>query len=143
MTTVAVANGQYFGGGMRVAPTADTSDGRFEVTVWSGYTLLDFALKSRRIYDGTHARSCPGRGRFPRASSRPKARRRCFWTWTGSSRDASLCAQSFSRAPSTSRVRLVWPTQSVTQPPRRCYNPPESHEFAHQLYWQCFRRHCT
>jgi YegS/Rv2252/BmrU family lipid kinase len=43
-----------FGGGMRVAPSADTSDGRFEVTVWSGYTLLDFALKSRRIYDGTH-----------------------------------------------------------------------------------------
>jgi YegS/Rv2252/BmrU family lipid kinase len=54
ITTVAVANGQYFGGGMRVAPTADPSDGRFEVTVWSGYGLLDFALKSRRIYDGTH-----------------------------------------------------------------------------------------
>jgi YegS/Rv2252/BmrU family lipid kinase len=54
ITTVAVANGQYFGGGMRVAPTADTADGHFDVTVWSGYTLKDFALKSRRIYNGTH-----------------------------------------------------------------------------------------
>ena len=54
ITTVAVANCQYFGGGMRVAPTADPSDGHFDVTVWSGYTLLDFALKSKRIYDGTH-----------------------------------------------------------------------------------------
>ncbi len=54
ITTVAVANGQYFGGGMRVAPTADPSDGAFDVTVWSGYSLVDFALKSRRIYDGTH-----------------------------------------------------------------------------------------
>ncbi|MGO9830173.1 MAG: diacylglycerol/lipid kinase family protein [Myxococcaceae bacterium] len=54
ITTVAVANCQYFGGGMRVAPTADPSDGHFDVTVWSGYTLKDFALQSRRIYDGTH-----------------------------------------------------------------------------------------
>ena len=63
VTTVAVANGQYFGGGMRVAPTADPCDGRFEVTVWSGYTLLDFALKSRRIYDGTHVQ-LPGTRTF-------------------------------------------------------------------------------
>ncbi len=54
ITTVAVANCQYFGGGMRVAPTADPGDGQFDVTVWSGYTLKDFALQSRRIYDGTH-----------------------------------------------------------------------------------------
>jgi YegS/Rv2252/BmrU family lipid kinase len=63
ITTVAVANGQYFGGGMRVAPTADPSDGTFEVTVWSGYTLVDFALKSRRIYNGTHTQ-LPGTRTF-------------------------------------------------------------------------------
>jgi YegS/Rv2252/BmrU family lipid kinase len=63
ITTVAVANGQYFGGGMRVAPTADTSDGHFDVTVWSGYTLLDFALKSGRIYSGTHVQ-LPGTRTF-------------------------------------------------------------------------------
>jgi len=63
VTTVAVANGQYFGGGMRVAPTADPSDGYFDVTVWSGYTLFDFAFKSRRIYDGTHV-ALPGTRTF-------------------------------------------------------------------------------
>jgi len=56
ITTVAVANGQYFGGGMRVAPQADPADGLFDVTIWSGYRLKDFALKSRTIYDGTHVR---------------------------------------------------------------------------------------
>lgn len=54
ITSLAVANGRYFGGGMMVAPTAVTSDGVFEVTVWSGYGLTDFALKSASIYDGTH-----------------------------------------------------------------------------------------
>ncbi len=63
ITTVAVANGQYFGGGMRVAPTADPSDGAFDVTVWSGYTLLDFALKSRHIYSGSHVQ-LPGTRTF-------------------------------------------------------------------------------
>jgi YegS/Rv2252/BmrU family lipid kinase len=56
ITTLAVANGQYFGGGMRVAPDADPSDGLLDVTVWSGYGLKDFALKSASIYDGTHVR---------------------------------------------------------------------------------------
>jgi YegS/Rv2252/BmrU family lipid kinase len=54
ITTVAAANGRYFGGGMCVAPGADPCDGQFDITVWSGYSLTDFALKSRRIYDGTH-----------------------------------------------------------------------------------------
>ena len=56
ITTLAVANGQYFGGGMRVAPEADPSDGQFDVTIWSGYHLKDFALKSASVYDGRHAR---------------------------------------------------------------------------------------
>ena len=56
ITTVAVANGQYFGGGMKVAPEADPSDGSFDVTIWSGYHLKDFALKSASVYDGRHVR---------------------------------------------------------------------------------------
>jgi len=56
ITTLAIANGQYFGGGMRVAPEADPSDGQFDVTVWSGYHLKDFALKSASVYDGRHVR---------------------------------------------------------------------------------------
>jgi YegS/Rv2252/BmrU family lipid kinase len=56
VTTLAVANGQYFGGGMRVAPEADPSDGQLDVTIWSGYHLKDFALKSASVYDGRHVR---------------------------------------------------------------------------------------
>lgn len=53
-TMVAAANGQYFGGGMWVAPDAQPDDGLFDVTVWSGLRLRDFALKSRYLYDGRH-----------------------------------------------------------------------------------------
>lgn len=54
ITTVSVANGKYFGGGMKVAPGADVSDGLFDVTIWSGYGLADFVIKSQGVYDGSH-----------------------------------------------------------------------------------------
>lgn len=54
ITVVAVANGQYFGGGMWVAPEARTDDGVFDVTIWSGYGLMDFVTKGRMLYDGRH-----------------------------------------------------------------------------------------
>ncbi len=54
VTTLAVANGRYFGGGMLVAPDADPADGVFDVTLWSGYTLADFALKRKGVYSGAH-----------------------------------------------------------------------------------------
>jgi len=54
VTTLSVANGKYFGGGMKVAPEADVSDGQFDVTIWSGYGLSDFVLKSAGIYSGDH-----------------------------------------------------------------------------------------
>lgn len=56
VTTVAVANGKYFGGGMKVAPEADVSDGLFDVTIWSGYGLSDFVVKGAGLYSGAHAR---------------------------------------------------------------------------------------
>jgi len=56
VTTLAVANGRYFGGGMCVAPQADPSDGLFDITIWTGYGLTDFALKSKAIYDGSHVK---------------------------------------------------------------------------------------
>lgn len=56
VTTVAVANGRYFGGGMFVAPDADTSDGQFDVTVWRGFGPSDFVLKSPSIYSGQHVK---------------------------------------------------------------------------------------
>jgi YegS/Rv2252/BmrU family lipid kinase len=54
VTTLSVANGKYFGGGMKVAPEADVSDGIFDVTVWSGYGLTDFVIKSKGVYSGAH-----------------------------------------------------------------------------------------
>jgi YegS/Rv2252/BmrU family lipid kinase len=54
VTTLAVANGRYFGGGMKVAPEADVSDGLFDVTIWTGYGLSDFVLKSAGVYSGAH-----------------------------------------------------------------------------------------
>ncbi len=55
VTTLSVANGKFFGGGMKVAPDADVSDGLFDVVVWSGYGLTDFVVRSRGIYSGAHA----------------------------------------------------------------------------------------
>jgi YegS/Rv2252/BmrU family lipid kinase len=54
VTTLAIANGKYFGGGMMVAPEARLDDGKFHVTIWSGYRLSDFVLKSGSMYDGSH-----------------------------------------------------------------------------------------
>lgn len=56
VTTFAIANGRYFGGGMMVAPEARLEDGLFHLTIWSGYTLADFITKSGGMYDGTHIR---------------------------------------------------------------------------------------
>lgn len=54
ITVVAVGNGRFFGGGMKVTPNADVSDGIFDVTYWSGYTLSDFVFKQGGIYNGKH-----------------------------------------------------------------------------------------
>ncbi len=54
ITVIAVGNGKFFGGGMKVTPTADVSDGIFDVTIWSGYTLSDFIFKQGGIYSGKH-----------------------------------------------------------------------------------------
>jgi len=54
VNTVAIANGIYFGGGMKVAPMADPADGLLNVIV-----LADFDLKAQlsdpgRLYRGDH-----------------------------------------------------------------------------------------
>ena len=54
ITVVAVGNGKYFGGGMKVSPAADVSDGIFDVTLWSGFGVSDFIFKQRGIYNGGH-----------------------------------------------------------------------------------------
>ena len=56
VTSLVIANGKYFGGGMMVAPEARLDDGQFHVTIWSGYGLFDFVLKGASMYDGSHVR---------------------------------------------------------------------------------------
>lgn len=51
---IAICNGRYFGGGMQVAPMAELDDGRFEVVSIAGRSKVEFALASRKIYDGSH-----------------------------------------------------------------------------------------
>jgi YegS/Rv2252/BmrU family lipid kinase len=50
---VAACNGRMFGGGMRLAPTADLSDGQLDIVVWDHMTQLG-KLGSWRIYSGDH-----------------------------------------------------------------------------------------
>ncbi|HOX46657.1 MAG TPA: diacylglycerol kinase family lipid kinase [Myxococcota bacterium] len=51
---VAVANGQYFGGGMWVAPEARIDDGLFDVVIMGDMSKWDLLTQGTRIYKGTH-----------------------------------------------------------------------------------------
>jgi YegS/Rv2252/BmrU family lipid kinase len=52
--SVVVANCQYFGGGMRVAPDADPHDGLFDVIVAGDMDKMDFLMTVPKMYEGTH-----------------------------------------------------------------------------------------
>ncbi len=52
--TVAVANGRYFGGGMKVAPDASLADGQLDVVVIGDIGVGFFVRHSGKIYAGTH-----------------------------------------------------------------------------------------
>ena len=47
-------NGQYFGGGMHVAPMAKIDDGLLDVVLFRDYTKMDALFKMRKIYSGVH-----------------------------------------------------------------------------------------
>ena len=51
---IAVANGRYFGGGMKVAPNADLFDGQFDVIALGDFNRVESTLSVRSIYDGSH-----------------------------------------------------------------------------------------
>ena len=59
VTNCAFGNGRFFGAGMQVAPAAQLDDGEFDVTIWSGFGLMDFIRKRHTLYDGSHVRE-PG-----------------------------------------------------------------------------------
>lgn len=50
----AIANGQYFGGGMKIAPHADPGDGRFEVVTLGDLSKREVITLSSKIYAGAH-----------------------------------------------------------------------------------------
>lgn len=54
INTVAVANGKYFGGKMKVAPNAEVDDGWFDVIAMGDFTFADLLASGRRLYQGTH-----------------------------------------------------------------------------------------
>jgi len=54
VSTVAVCNGRYFGGGMKVAPDADLSDGLFDVIVIRESGRRAMIARMNDIYAGTH-----------------------------------------------------------------------------------------
>lgn len=51
--SVAVANGQFFGGGMWIAPQAKFDDGLFEVVVIEELSRIEVLANIKKIYDGT------------------------------------------------------------------------------------------
>jgi YegS/Rv2252/BmrU family lipid kinase len=51
---VAVANGQYFGHGMWIAPQALINDGMFDVITVEGMSRLRILLAFKAVYSGTH-----------------------------------------------------------------------------------------
>ena len=52
--TVAVANNAFYGGGMKVAPNADLSDGRLDVVVISDAGKFSFLMNLPKVFKGTH-----------------------------------------------------------------------------------------
>lgn len=54
IVNVAIANGQCFGGGMKIAPHADPSDGLFDVVAMHDLSRAEGMALAPRIYQGTH-----------------------------------------------------------------------------------------
>lgn len=52
--TVAVANGRYFGGAMKIAPNAEVDDGVFDVIAMGDLGFGDLLTSGLRLYKGTH-----------------------------------------------------------------------------------------
>jgi diacylglycerol kinase (ATP) len=57
ISTTAVANGQYFGGGMRVAPDALPDDGVFDVVIMGASTRARSLADLNQIYTGEHLKN--------------------------------------------------------------------------------------
>jgi YegS/Rv2252/BmrU family lipid kinase len=54
MVVGAIANGRYFGGGMKVAPNADPSDGLFDIVVVGDMSFTESLVFAPLLYTGKH-----------------------------------------------------------------------------------------
>jgi diacylglycerol kinase (ATP) len=54
VVSVVVANGRYFGGGMKIAPRASMDDGLLDVFVLGDFTRLERVSQIWKIYPGVH-----------------------------------------------------------------------------------------
>ncbi len=54
ISTVAVCNGRFFGGGMRIAPNAAPDDGRFDIVIIGDISLPRLLWNVNSIYRGKH-----------------------------------------------------------------------------------------
>jgi len=57
ISTVAVANAQFFGGGMKIAPNAVPHDGEFDVVIIGGAPKLQAIRDLKLIYTGEHIKN--------------------------------------------------------------------------------------
>ncbi|PUZ53060.1 hypothetical protein GQ55_5G022700 [Panicum hallii var. hallii] len=54
VTALCIGNAKYFGGGMKITPTADPFSGNLEVVILQDFKWHDFLLKLHRLYGGMH-----------------------------------------------------------------------------------------
>ncbi|CAI5484746.1 unnamed protein product, partial [Closterium sp. Yama58-4] len=54
VTTIALGNANYYGGGMKICPHANPSSGSLDVVTICGYTVLGFILRGLHLFSGTH-----------------------------------------------------------------------------------------
>jgi diacylglycerol kinase (ATP) len=54
MQDVVVANGRYFGGGMKICPDAEPDDGLFDVLLIGDITRVELVQTMPKLYRGTH-----------------------------------------------------------------------------------------
>jgi len=54
INSVVIANGQYFGGGMRIAPEAKPDDGFFDIVILDDLSFVESLLNIPKLYKGAH-----------------------------------------------------------------------------------------
>ncbi|KAI0499985.1 sphingoid long-chain bases kinase 2, mitochondrial [Dendrobium catenatum] len=54
VTALCIGNAKFFGGGMKIVPTADPCSGDLEVVILQDFKWYDFVFKLYKLYNGSH-----------------------------------------------------------------------------------------